>query len=86
VESGTIVEVAPSTVLGRAPDAGLSLDGDDFASARHARFDAQADGVWVEDLGSTNGTFVNGAQISERRLLQPGDVIRVGQTELRLEK
>jgi pSer/pThr/pTyr-binding forkhead associated (FHA) protein len=86
VEAGTIVEVATSTVLGRAPDSALSLDGDEFASAHHARFEAQADGTWVEDLGSTNGTFVNGAQIKERRRLQPGDVIRVGQTELRLEK
>jgi pSer/pThr/pTyr-binding forkhead associated (FHA) protein len=86
VEPGTIVEVATATVLGRAPESALSLDGDEFASAHHARFEAQSDGTWVEDLGSTNGTFVNGAQIKKRRKLQPGDVIRVGQTELRLEK
>jgi pSer/pThr/pTyr-binding forkhead associated (FHA) protein len=86
VEPGTIVEVTPSVVFGRAPDSGFSLDGDEFASAHHARVDARTDGVWVEDLGSTNGTFVNGAQLSERRLLQPGDVVRIGQTELRLEK
>ena len=86
VEPGTVVEVATSTVLGRGPDSALSLDGDEFASAHHARFESNADGIWVEDLRSTNGTFVNGAQIEERRKLQPGDVIRVGQTELRLEK
>jgi pSer/pThr/pTyr-binding forkhead associated (FHA) protein len=86
VEPGTIVAVATSTVLGRGPDSALSLDGDEFASSHHARFETQSDGTWVEDLGSTNGTFVNGAQIKERRRLQPGDVIRVGQTELRLEK
>ena len=86
VEPGTTVEVTPSTVLGRASDSGLPLDGDDFASAQHARVEAGVDGIWVEDLGSTNGTFVNGARVKERRLLQPGDVIRVGQTELRVEK
>jgi pSer/pThr/pTyr-binding forkhead associated (FHA) protein len=85
VEPGAIIEVTASTVLGRAPDSGFSLDGDEFASAHHARFDARADGLWVEDLGSTNGTFVNGAPVKNRRLLQPGDVVRVGQTELRLE-
>jgi predicted component of type VI protein secretion system len=86
VEPGAILEVTDATVLGRAPDTALSLDGDDFASAHHARVEAQPDGIWVEDLGSTNGTFVNGARVSERRLLQPGDVIRIGQTELRLER
>ena len=86
VEPGTILEVTTSTVLGRAPESGLPLDGDDFASAQHARVETRSDGVWVEDLGSTNGTFVNGARISQRRLLQAGDVIRIGQTELRLEK
>ena len=86
VEPGTIVEVTTTTVLGRAPESGLPLDGDEFASAHHARVEAQPDGVWVEDLGSTNGTFVNGSRIGERRLLQPGDVIRIGETELRLEK
>ena len=85
VEPGTIVEVSSSSVLGRAPDSALSLDGDEFASAHHARIEAGADGVWVEDLGSTNGTFVNGSRVSERRLLRQGDVIRIGQTELRVE-
>ena len=75
---------------GFRPGAGLEvctvrLDGDEFASARHARIDPRPDGVWVEDLGSTNGTFVNGERITSQRLLQPGDVLRVGETELRLE-
>jgi hypothetical protein len=85
IEQGRVLEIAASTVLGRAPENGLSLDGDEFASAQHARIDTGPDGVSVQDLGSTNGTFVNGARVKERRLLQPGDVVRVGQTELRLE-
>ena len=73
------------STLGRDHDCTVRLDGDEFASARHARIDPRPDGVWVEDLGSTNGTFVNGARITSQRLLQPGDVLRVGETELRLE-
>jgi len=83
--AGSMLEVSGSTVVGRDESSGIRLDGDEFASARHARIDQRADGVWVEDLGSTNGTFVNGDQISSKRLLKPGDVLRVGETELRLE-
>jgi pSer/pThr/pTyr-binding forkhead associated (FHA) protein len=39
----------------------------------------------VEDVGSTNGTFVNGARVTTARLLQPGDVVRIGKTDLRVE-
>jgi pSer/pThr/pTyr-binding forkhead associated (FHA) protein len=83
--TGSTLEVSGVTIVGRDHDVGVRLDGDEFASARHTRIDPRPDGVWVEDLGSTNGTFVNGAQITSRRLLQPGDVLRVGETELRLE-
>lgn len=86
VEAGTTVDVTSSTILGRGPESGVPLDGDEFASAQHARIESRPDGVWVEDLGSTNGTFVNGARVGDRRLLQPGDVVRVGQTELQLER
>jgi hypothetical protein len=86
LETGTVLELSAPTVVGRGPESGISVDGDEFASAQHARIDTGRDGVWVEDLGSTNGTFVNGARVTERRLLHTGDVIRVGQTELRLER
>ena len=83
---GSTVEVKESTTVGRGPESGVRIDADDFASARHARIDPRPDGVWVADLGSTNGTFVNGARVTTERLLQPGDVLRVGQTELQLER
>jgi pSer/pThr/pTyr-binding forkhead associated (FHA) protein len=78
------IEVSAPTVVGRDHDSGVRLDGDEFASGQHARIDPRPDGVWVDDLGSTNGTFVNGAQITSRRLLQPGDVVRIGETKLEL--
>jgi pSer/pThr/pTyr-binding forkhead associated (FHA) protein len=71
--------------LGRAPDNDLVLDSDEFASVKHARIEPRRDGVWVEDLNSTNGTFVNGMKLSRRQKLTPGDVIRVGETDLRYE-
>jgi pSer/pThr/pTyr-binding forkhead associated (FHA) protein len=81
---GATIEVATATVLGRDRRSGIRLDDDEFASARHARIERRSDGTWVEDLGSTNGTFVNGERVTAERL-EPGDVVRVGQTELRLE-
>ena len=86
LQRGSTLEVKESTTVGRGPESGVRIDADDFASALHARIDPRPDGVWVVDLGSTNGTFVNGARVTTERLLQPGDVLRVGQTELRLER
>ena len=86
LERGSTVEVTASAIVGRGPESGVSIDGDEFASAQHARIDASPDGVWIEDLGSTNGTFVNGARVTAKRVLQPGDVVRVGETELQLQK
>jgi len=83
---GSVLELREPAIAGRGPESTLQLDGDDFASARHARIEPRVDGVWVEDLGSTNGTFVNGARVTTERLLQPGDILRLGQTELRLER
>jgi pSer/pThr/pTyr-binding forkhead associated (FHA) protein len=75
---------APVTV-GRGPQNDIALGGDDYASAKHARVEPRRDGVWVEDIGSTNGTFLNGIKLTRARKLTPGDVVRVGETELRYE-
>ena len=71
--------------VGRGGQNEIPLDGDDFASAQHARFESKRDGLWVEDIGSTNGTFVNGARVTTARRLSKGDVVRVGQTDFRVE-
>jgi pSer/pThr/pTyr-binding forkhead associated (FHA) protein len=78
------VNSAPVTV-GRGGQNDLVLNGDDFASARHARIEARGDGLWVQDLESTNGTFVNGSRVAGAQRLDPGDVLRVGETDLRVE-
>jgi len=78
------VDSAPLTV-GRGGQNDVAIDGDEFASARHVRFEPRQDGVWVRDLGSTNGTYVNGIRIDGLRRLVPGDVVRVGETDLRFE-
>ena len=70
--------------VGRGGQNDVPLDGDEFASAEHARFEARRDGLWVEDVGSTNGTFVNGARVTTPRRLTKGDIVRVGQTDLKV--
>jgi FHA domain len=79
---GTQVEISGPTRVGRGAECELILDGDTTVSSRHARLDSRSDGLWVEDSGSTNGTFVNDAPVTAARLLHPGDVVRFGQTDL----
>ena len=78
------LDSAPITV-GRGAQNDLGLGPDEFASARHARFEPRQDGVWVQDLGSTNGTYLNGARLEHPRRLTQGDIVRVGETDLRYE-
>ena len=93
-QSGKLVAVAGDGVypldsaaitVGRGDGNDIPL-GDDFASTRHARVEPRRDGVWIEDIGSTNGTFVNGTRIDRPRRLAPGDVVRIGETDLRFEQ
>jgi hypothetical protein len=79
-----VLDSAPLT-FGRSGDNDVPLPGDDFASSLHARLEPRRDGVWVEDVGSTNGTFVNGERVERRRRLSAGDVVRIGETDLRFE-
>ncbi len=73
-------------VVGRDAGSGIRLDRDEFASARHARIEPRADGIWLDDLGSTNGTYVNGSRLKKARLLRPGDVVKIGGTELQVQQ
>jgi FHA domain len=71
--------------IGRGGQNDIAIRSDEYASARHARFEPRQDGVWVQDLGSTNGTYLNGARLDRPRRLNAGDVVRVGETDLRYE-
>jgi pSer/pThr/pTyr-binding forkhead associated (FHA) protein len=82
---GRTIEVASPTVVGRDSTSGIRLEHDEFASARHARIEPRPDGAWVDDLGSTNGTFVNGTKLKRAQLAKVGDVIKIGSTELQVQ-
>ena len=71
--------------IGRGRQNDIAISTDEYASARHARFEPRQDGVWVQDLGSTNGTYLNGARLDRPRRLTQGDIVRVGETDLRYE-
>jgi len=72
--------------LGRGSDNDVNLARDEYASSKHARVEPRRDGVWVEDIGSTNGTYLNGIRLTRAKKLAPGDIVRIGETELRYEK
>jgi len=85
LQQGTTLDLKVPTRLGRGAENAIRLDGDDFVSTRHALLEPRPDGLWVEDVGSTNGTFVNGARVTTARHLVEGDVVRIGKTDLRVE-
>jgi hypothetical protein len=72
--------------IGRGGQNDITIRSDEYASARHARFEPRQDGVWVQDLGSTNGTYLNGARLDRPRRLSEGDIVRIGETDLRFER
>ncbi len=78
------LEAAP-LLIGRGPDAAIRLD-DDYVSTRHARIAASGDQWFVEDLGSTNGTYVGSARITQPTTLTLGTQVRIGKTVLELRK
>ncbi|MGB2954216.1 MAG: FHA domain-containing protein [Gaiellaceae bacterium] len=79
------LDAVPVTA-GRGPQNDIQLEDDQFTSAQHARIEPRLDGVWVEDVGSTNGTYLNGIRLTRPRKLAAGDVVRIGETELRFEQ
>lgn len=80
---GKVFPLSPVTVIGRSTEADVSLN-DTFLSAEHARLEL-ASGVWsLDDLNSTNGTFLNGFEVRAPTEVHNGDVIRVGRVELKL--
>lgn len=78
-QQGTEIDVQDVTVLGRSSEADVNLD-DPYASEFHMRLVAQDNGMVLHDLGSTNGTYVNGRRVIAPTSLRRGDTIQVGKT------
>ena len=82
-ESVSLDQAPP--LIGRGHDAAIRLD-DDYVSTRHARVAASGDEWFVEDLGSTNGTYVGPVRITQPTTIGLGVQVRVGKTILELRK
>jgi hypothetical protein len=79
-EPGTLIDVSEGATLGRAGSADIHVE-DPFASSVHARIFARNGFMHVEDMGSTNGTYLNGRQLRKAEQLKPADKIRIGDSE-----
>ena len=84
-QAGLSAELAGGVIMiGRGVDCQLILE-DDYVSTRHARVVSTPNGIYVEDLGSTNGTYVNGQRITAPTTITFADTVRIGKTILKLE-
>jgi hypothetical protein len=85
LRSGSAYDLSEGAVLGRGEAADIRLE-DTFASSAHARLSAQGDVIVLEDLGSTNGTYLNGEPLRGPQPLHVGDSIRIGDSEFTFER
>ena len=84
-QTGQSAALADGVILiGRGADCQIILD-DDYVSTRHARVVSGENGIYVEDLGSTNGSYVNGQRITAPTTITMSDTVRIGKTILKLE-
>ena len=77
---GQTFDLDDELTIGRSPGCGVPTPDDIYASTLHARLFRQKDQLWVEDLGSTNGTYVNSEKITQAQRLGRGDVLQAGST------
>jgi FHA domain-containing protein len=84
-EPGTEFPINGGVTLGRATGADIRVD-DPFASSAHARVFPRGRFIYIEDMGSTNGTYLNGRQLKRPQQLSVSDSIRIGDTEYRYEE
>jgi pSer/pThr/pTyr-binding forkhead associated (FHA) protein len=84
-EPGTSWDIGSGAMLGRSDGAEIRVE-DPFASSAHARIFSRGDFMNVEDMGSTNGTYLNGRKLRTPERLKLGDVIRIGDSEYRYQE
>jgi hypothetical protein len=82
---GVTLPLGTAVVIGRSPGADIVI-GDDFVSGRHARITPAGSDVVLEDLGSTNGTLLNGTRVTTPQVLRPGDEIAIGAVRLKVDR
>jgi hypothetical protein len=85
LRDGVAYDLSDGAVLGRGDQSDIQLE-DSFASTSHARLSPQGDVVVLEDLGSTNGTYLNGEPLRGPQPLHVGDRIRIGDSEFTFER
>src|SRR6185503_18334090 len=84
VAAGKIFPLGPSNIIGRSLENSEIALNDSFLSSQHARLELQGDTWVLEDLRSTNGTFINDIEVRDATVVEEGDIIRVGRVEMRL--
>jgi len=85
LRAGSAYDLSGGALLGRGESADIKLQ-DTFASSAHARLVPQGDVMVLEDLGSTNGTYLNGEPLRGPQPLHVGDTIRIGDSEFQFER
>jgi hypothetical protein len=84
-DPGAGFDIGNGATLGRADSSDIRVD-DPFASSAHARIFPRGEFMYIEDMGSTNGTYLNGRQLRSAERLKPADVIRIGDSEYRYQE
>jgi hypothetical protein len=82
---GTEFQIGESATMGRAPSSDVPIE-DPFASSAHARIFPRGQFMYIEDMGSTNGTYLNGRQLRRPEQLKVADRIRIGETEYQYQE
>jgi FHA domain-containing protein len=84
-DPGATFDLSSGATMGRADNVDIHVD-DPFASSAHARIYPRQDFMYIEDMGSTNGTYLNGRQLRGAERLKVSDVVRIGDSEYRYEE
>ncbi len=84
-EPGTVFDLSHGATMGRSDSADILID-DPFASSAHARIFSRGDFMWIEDMGSTNGTYLNGRNLNGPERLKMSDMVRIGDSEYRYQE
>lgn len=83
---GRVFDLGDEVTVGRSPGCAVALEDDTFVSSIHARVYRRSGELWLEDLGSTNGTWLNDERVDGPSRLQRGDRVKVGSTTLEVAR